>query len=185
MRDRAVETFRSILTITGLVLLIVFGARAAGQAQNKQLAGATHRATLGLPTFGLASPAYAHYGGEVVSTVSKVVAARTTVPTHTAAPTEVKPAPAQSQATVTSQTAAPTTTSEDKATASRHSSQEATTPATSGKQEQTHRSDPSSVTSETKTQNSKSNSGDHSSNRGDSKDNVSQQDQTHRGKSND
>jgi hypothetical protein len=43
MRDRAVETLRIILTVLGFALLIIFGSRAARQADDMKLAGATNR----------------------------------------------------------------------------------------------------------------------------------------------
>jgi hypothetical protein len=42
MRDRAVETLRIVLTVLGFALLIIFGSRAARQADDMKLAGATH-----------------------------------------------------------------------------------------------------------------------------------------------
>lgn len=50
MRDKTIEAMRLVLTITGLVLLFVFGTRAASQANNMQLAGKT-RHNFTLPTF--------------------------------------------------------------------------------------------------------------------------------------
>jgi hypothetical protein len=108
MRDRVVETFRTVLTITGLVLLIVFGSRAAGQAQNRQLAGATHRNTFGLPSLHFASPAYAYYGGQTISAVSKAVAARTT---QTPAPARHVSSSSTAPQTYTSNTSVQTTES--------------------------------------------------------------------------
>jgi hypothetical protein len=41
MRDRAIGAFRLLLTITGFVLLVVFGSRAAHDASSMKAAGAT------------------------------------------------------------------------------------------------------------------------------------------------
>lgn len=50
MNDRTVEIFRTCLTVVGIFLLVLFGSRAAAQAQNMRLAGANHRSIFAIGT---------------------------------------------------------------------------------------------------------------------------------------
>ncbi len=50
MNDRTVEIFRSALTVIGILLLVIFGSRAAAQARNMKLAGATHKSVFAVGT---------------------------------------------------------------------------------------------------------------------------------------
>lgn len=50
MNDRAVEVARTFLTVIGILLLVIFGSRAAAQARNMKLAGATHTSIFAVGT---------------------------------------------------------------------------------------------------------------------------------------
>src|SRR4051812_21049065 len=50
LNDRAVEIFRSFLMVVGILLLVIFGSRAAAQARNMKLAGATHKSVFAVGT---------------------------------------------------------------------------------------------------------------------------------------
>lgn len=80
MRDRAVESMRLVLTVIGLLLLVIFGVRAASQVGNLKLAGANHRfeQPSSVPILNLASlafePATLH--------AAKAVLTRSEAPAH-------------------------------------------------------------------------------------------------------
>lgn len=48
MNAKPVEVLRTVLTVVGILLLVIFGSRAAAQARNMKLAGATHKSILGI-----------------------------------------------------------------------------------------------------------------------------------------
>jgi hypothetical protein len=50
LNDRAIEVFRTALTVVGILLLVVFGSRAAAQARNMKLAGANHKSVFAVGT---------------------------------------------------------------------------------------------------------------------------------------
>jgi hypothetical protein len=63
LNDRTVEIFRTFLTVVGILLLVIFGSRAAAQARNMKLAGASHKSVFAVGTdimnvlgFGKANP---------------------------------------------------------------------------------------------------------------------------------
>jgi hypothetical protein len=43
LNDRAVEVFRTVLTVVGILLLVIFGGRAVAQARNMKIAGGNHK----------------------------------------------------------------------------------------------------------------------------------------------
>jgi hypothetical protein len=50
VNERAVGIFRTFLTVVGILLLVIFGSRAAAQARNMKLAGATHKSVFAVGT---------------------------------------------------------------------------------------------------------------------------------------
>lgn len=96
MNGKAIETFRFALLITGLVLLVVFGTRAASQASDKTLAGASHKNTMlssTSPSFFGISP----FGGQAFTTTKPEATtpepAKSIEPIRAVAHTKSQPAP--------------------------------------------------------------------------------------------
>lgn len=104
MNDRTVEFFRTALTVLGILLLVIFGSRAAAQARNMKLAGATYKSVFAVGT-DILSTLGLNKAEAKVSAQPKQLANHVPAQIQTATPIASSAAPAASGVTTTSQPA--------------------------------------------------------------------------------